>query len=70
MLSTVVALALLASPEGAEQPKKREEQETAKVEKKAETRKICRHIRMDMSSRRKERVCMTAEEWTAFNNGN
>ena len=39
----------------------------SKVTKTVEEERICRRIRVDMSSRRKEKVCMTAEEWRAFN---
>lgn len=33
-------------------------------------KKICRRIATDMSSRRQERVCLTAEEWRQRNRGN
>jgi hypothetical protein len=32
-----------------------------------EAKRICRRIRVDMSSRRGTRVCMTADEWREFN---
>ncbi|QIQ86179.1 hypothetical protein [Erythrobacter sp.] len=38
----------------------------AKTEAK-EDKRICRRIRTDMSSRRKTRVCLTAEEWRELN---
>ena len=40
--------------------------ERAEEEAKEEKR-ICRRIRLDMSSRRAERVCKTREEWREFN---
>ena len=68
------ALAILATPAFADEPKEDEKDakeaaapETAKVE---EVEKICRYVRMDMSSRRKERVCLTKEGWVKFNQGN
>lgn len=42
----------------------------AKVEEpKAEPKRICRRIRLDPSSRRASKVCMTSEEWRKFNQG-
>lgn len=38
----------------------------AEVEAK-EDKRICRRIRVDMSSRRKTRVCLTAEGWRELN---
>ncbi|MFO6447218.1 hypothetical protein ACLBKU_08750 [Erythrobacter sp. NE805] len=37
-------------------------------EAKAEDRQICRYIKADASSRRKTKVCRTAEEWRELNN--
>ena len=34
---------------------------------KAEEKRICRRVSMDMSSRRKEKVCLTKEQWVEFN---
>ncbi len=34
---------------------------------KAEDKRICRRVSMDMSSRRKEKVCLTKEQWVEFN---
>jgi len=42
-----------------------EEQKVEPVAK--EEKRICRRIRTDISSRRKEKVCMTSEEWRAYN---
>lgn len=46
----------------------------AKVEERAaadsKDEEICKFIRVDMNSRRKQKVCMTAEEWIRFNRGN
>jgi len=32
-----------------------------------EEKRICRRVRLDMSSRRATRVCKTADEWREFN---
>lgn len=34
----------------------------------AEDKRICRYIKLDMSSRRKTKVCRTTEEWRELNN--
>lgn len=36
-------------------------------EVKAEEKRICRRVKLDMSSRRATRVCKTKEEWRLFN---
>lgn len=41
---------------------------TAEREEAAEPERICRHVRLDMSSRRKTKVCRTVEEWRELNN--
>ncbi|QZD96461.1 hypothetical protein K3136_02015 [Qipengyuania gelatinilytica] len=58
--------AVASEPEEKKDEKKTEAQQPAEVKDK----KICRYIRMDMSSRRKEKVCLTKEGWTDFNQGN
>lgn len=69
MLSTVLALSLV-SYEPAQAPA---EQSTGSPAEAAEPapaeQKICRYIRKDMSSRRKDKVCLTAEEWQRQNQG-
>lgn len=52
--------------------KKAADTEMAEQEEKAETaaaepKQICRRIRGDMSSRRSTKLCMTQEEWKAWN---
>ncbi len=42
--------------------------ETRTAEETAEPERICRHVRLDMSSRRKTKVCRTVEEWRELNN--
>ncbi|WP_299192425.1 hypothetical protein [uncultured Erythrobacter sp.] len=37
------------------------------IEAPEEEERICRRIRVDMSSRRATRVCMTRDEWREFN---
>lgn len=69
MLSTVVALMLVAFEPAevpAEQPVETPTQTAEPV--KAEE-KICRYIRKDASSRRKDKVCLTAEQWKQQNQG-
>lgn len=34
----------------------------------ADDARICRHVRLDASSRRKTKVCRTTEEWRELNN--
>lgn len=68
------ALALLAAPAVADEPKENEkeakETEAPAAAQPKDEEKICRYVRMDMSSRRKERVCLTKEGWVEFNQGN
>ncbi|RGP40719.1 hypothetical protein BPTFM16_01007 [Altererythrobacter insulae] len=74
MLSTLMALALVAQGEPAQPTEKADETaEKAveeKVEEKSEDKRICRSIRLDTSSRKKERICLTREGWREFNRGN
>ena len=42
--------------------------EQAKTDAKAKEERICRYIKLDMSSRRKTKVCRTVDEWNALNN--
>ncbi|MEQ8412048.1 MAG: hypothetical protein RIC51_11110 [Erythrobacter sp.] len=71
------APALSAAPQEAEEPADQAEAReddgkgaptnpAAKSEAK-EDKRICRRIRADMSSRRKTRVCLTAEQWREMN---
>lgn len=67
MLSTVVALLLVAF-EPAEVPAQHPAESPAKTAEPAQAEeKICRYIRKDASSRRKEKVCLTAEQWKQQN---
>ncbi len=53
-----------SEPAGAEIPAKASEE----VEKEAkEPKRICRRVKLDMSSRRATKVCKTADEWREFN---
>ena len=54
--------AVATAPEADDAAEKQRAEEEAREEK-----RICRRIRLDMSSRRTERVCKTADEWRAFN---
>jgi len=68
-------LAAAANPQAqpAESTPPREEEaakaETAPAEgTEAEDKRICRYVKLDMASRRKTKVCRTAEEWRELNN--
>lgn len=67
-----LALAALSMPAVASEPEEKKDEKKTEAQKPAEAKdeKICRYIRMDMSSRRKEKVCLTKEGWTDFNQGN
>jgi hypothetical protein len=48
---------------------KDETKDTAETpEAEPEDERICRHIRLDMSSRRKTKICRTTEEWRELGN--
>lgn len=68
----LIALATLSAPAMANEPEEKKDEKKAEAQQPAEAKdeKICRYIRMDMSSRRKEKVCLTKEGWTEFNQGN
>lgn len=38
------------------------------AETKSDDERICRHIKLDMSSRRKTKICRTTEEWRELGN--
>ena len=42
--------------------------DTAATDEAAEDKRICRYVKLDMSSRRKTKVCRTTEEWRELNN--
>lgn len=67
-----LALATLSIPALAAEPEEKKEDAKTEAQQPAEAKdeKICRYVRMDMSSRRKERVCLTKEGWNEFNQGN
>jgi len=69
MFSPLIALALLAQAEPA-QPAAEEPQTEQTEEQQTEEKRICRRINTGMGSRKKERVCMTREQWREFNRGN
>lgn len=71
-LIPALALSAIAIPAGATEPEGGEtkpQEETQKPQDTAE-KKICRQVRLDMSSRRTEKLCMTKERWIEFNRGN
>lgn len=55
------------APPAAETPAPQPEAETAKDEAAEDNKRICKSVRADPSSRRKTRVCRTAEEWRELN---
>lgn len=42
--------------------------ETAPETTEAEPERVCRYIKLDMSSRRKTKICRTADEWRDLGN--
>lgn len=58
------AALFLAAPTLAGEPDK---EKSEKVEEAKEEKKICRRVTEGMGSRRKVKVCLTREEWKAFN---
>jgi len=70
MFSTLLALALALTPQTEAQTSEREAEKPAQTEERAKPEKVCRYIRGTMGSRRKEKVCLTKEEWREFNQGN
>jgi hypothetical protein len=42
--------------------------DTKAPEEVAEDKRVCRYVKLDMSSRRKTKVCRTVEEWREINN--
>ncbi|WP_369025319.1 hypothetical protein [Qipengyuania sp. RANM35] len=74
MRTAVIAccFAFLSSPLVAQEANEVRKEEKAETQD-ATTKKddeICKFIRTDMNSRRKQKVCMTSEEWVRFNRGN
>ena len=69
----VLALAAFSVPAIATEPQDKDSAKKAEAQPEAapaKDDKICRYIRMDASSRRKEKVCLTKEGWVDFNQGN
>ena len=68
----VAGLTFVAAPAFAGQQEAPAETRTkaSKAEAKKDAEKVCKYIRADMSSRRKQKVCMTEAEWIEFNRGN
>ncbi|QFT77793.1 hypothetical protein [Erythrobacter sp. THAF29] len=74
----VAAAVFLAVPAMADEPEAKtpETEQEAKPEKGVaapaapeakEEKRICRRVKLDMSSRRGTKVCKTADEWRQFN---
>jgi translation elongation factor EF-Ts len=71
MLALVLALATSpsATDEGSQTAQPVQQTET-KGEEADKPAKICRKVAEGMNSRRKVEMCMTAQEWRKFNQGN
>ena len=69
MLATLAAFMLAAFQPGATPSEPTTQKPAEPAAKAAEEEKICRYIRKDMSSRRKDKVCLTAEQWKEQNQG-
>ena len=70
MLASLFALLLVANPQGSDKAASQERSATDRTQEQAEQKPICRYIRGEMGSRRKEKVCMTKDQWREFNQGN
>ncbi|MBX7515127.1 hypothetical protein K3179_11290 [Qipengyuania sp. GH38] len=72
LAAIAAGLTILAAPAFAGQQEVPAETraDAPKPEAKEEAEKVCKYIRADMSSRRKQKVCMTEAEWIEFNRGN
>ena len=70
-LALAIAGVAIAAPVLSQNPGKQSEprSEEASEEEAEQPAKICRSIRTDPSSRRKQRVCMTRDQWREFNRG-
>ncbi|WP_301749586.1 hypothetical protein [uncultured Erythrobacter sp.] len=55
------------APPAAETPAPKPDEETAKEDTAEESKRVCKSVRADPSSRRKTRVCRTVEEWRELN---
>ena len=73
MLAVAPMFVCLAAPASADPAT--EEAEAEKTDKTEESasepkkdKRICRYVRTDPSSRRKERICLTAKQWRKANN--
>ena len=78
LAAPVLTVSAIAAEPAEQQDADQSEEQTEAAEEKSEDsaivipevkeeKRICRRISTDMSSRRKERVCMTKEEWREFN---
>jgi hypothetical protein len=56
------------APETGEPAEATETGESADSTEATEDKRICRYVRLDMSSRRKTKVCRTVDEWRELNN--
>lgn len=66
-----LAASVLSIPAFAQEqtPAAPEQEERAEKKKVKKEKKICRSV-SEMGSRRSKRMCLTADEWTDFNQGN
>ena len=72
LAAIAAGLTILAAPAFAGQQEVPAETraDAPKAEAKKDAEKVCKYIRADISSRRKQKVCMTEAEWIEFNRGN
>ena len=69
-LAIIAAASLIAIPASAEPDEQETEAVEAEEEKAKEEKKICKRIATSAMSRRRTRVCMTRDEWQAYNEAN
>lgn len=65
--AVLLGAASLTVPAFAGEP---ENGDAERAEKPKKEQKICKRVATEMGSRRKERVCLTSDEWRKVNNPN
>lgn len=69
MNSLVALLSAVAATVPTPQPGNEAAPKTEQPQAQAQTSdRICRRVALDIGSRKKEEVCLTAKEWRVFNN--
>ncbi len=71
--SFALALAVAGAPALAVEPALNqapgEKEQSAAQDKAAESKQICRRVVTQMGSRKRERLCMTSDQWREYNRG-